>query len=67
MIAEKVITVIAALGECAGRVSPEVWEILSSSRRTLRDAAEQAEALESNLTNELIAGFTQKKECIPNG
>ena len=46
MIAEKITSCVAKLGDLAGKVSPEVRETLSCVRRELRDAAEQAEAME---------------------
>ena len=63
MIAEKITNAVAMLGECAGRVPPDVWDIVSNSRRVLLDAAEQAEAMESCLTNEMIAGFAETRKA----
>ena len=60
MIPEKITDAAAMLGELAGRVPPDAWDIVSNTRRVLLDAAEQAEAMESCLTNEMIAGFAEQ-------
>lgn len=48
MIAEKIYSVVAAITDLAGRVPNEAWEVLSCVQRELRDAAEQAQALETH-------------------
>jgi hypothetical protein len=57
MIAEKITGSVAALGELAGRVTPDVWETLSGVRRVLCDAADQTEAMEEHITMDMLQDF----------
>ena len=60
MIPEKITNAVAMLGEVPGRIPPDAWDVVNCARRELLDAAQQAEAGESCLTNEMIAGFAEK-------
>jgi hypothetical protein len=63
MIAEKITGALAALGDLAGRVTPEVWEVLHCALRELRDAADQTKALEDRVTAETLnCGIAQNAE-----
>ncbi|MDR2055633.1 MAG: hypothetical protein LBQ10_07185 [Desulfovibrio sp.] len=50
MIAEKINSVVAVLGDLGGHVPSEVWHILSCARKELRDAAEQAKEMEARFS-----------------
>jgi hypothetical protein len=67
MIAEKINSAAAALGELAGKVTPEVWETLSGVRRVLFGAAEQTEAMEEHITMDMLNGFIAKHEAEKAG
>jgi hypothetical protein len=54
MIAEKITGALAVLGDLAGRVTPEVWEVLHCALRELRDAADQAGVLEGRVTADTL-------------
>jgi len=47
MLKAKIENVAARLGELAGRVDEETWDVLRNARAELKDAAEQAGNLET--------------------
>jgi hypothetical protein len=63
MIAEKITSAVAALGELAGKVTPEAWETVSAARRVLRGAADQVEAVEEHITMDMLNDFSAMHEA----
>ena len=66
MIAEKIYSVVAAIGDLAGKVPNDAWEVLSCARRELRDAAEQAATMESDTPVDVLNG-RHAQGCIADG
>jgi hypothetical protein len=67
MIAEKITGAVAALGDLAGKVTPDVWETLSGVQRVLRGAADQTEAMEEHITMDMLNDFVAKHEAEKAG
>lgn len=46
MLSRKIETVRAALGDLAGKIGPEEWDVVSACRRVLEDVQERAGEME---------------------